>query len=115
MGSCSSVSRPIHPSPETPKRPRSRDSPYTQPAEEVNFSFAAAGFFETGFNAMEEMVFNSATGRLEIVRKEDTRPGRHVFLDVNKPESGGFFGGQFSPILLYVWDETRRFKYQKYY
>lgn len=94
----------IHPSPrvsprvESPKEPVRSSYPGTPQPQPTKME----RFFETGGNAMEEMVFNSATGRLEIVSKEDTRAGRHVVLDVNKPGSGGFFVRQYSLILLFV-------------
>ena len=72
-------------------------------------------FFETGGNAMEEMVFNSATGKLEIVSKENSaRPGRHVVLDMNKPGGGGFFVTQSSPLLLNARDKAESFMHQKF-
>ena len=98
MGSCSSISsRPpskiTHSSARvaqrvvSPREPGSSlpSAPWAEPTKMERF-------FETRGNAMEEMVFNSATGKLEIVSKEDSeRLGRHVVLDMNKPGGGGFF------------------------
>ena len=49
-------------------------------------------FLESGGNARQEMIFNSANGKLEVVSNEEaTRPGREVALKMNKAGSGGFF------------------------
>ena len=47
-------------------------------------------FLEAGGNTVEELVFNSATGKLEIVLKEEsTRPGREVVSNTNRRGAGG--------------------------
>ena len=48
---------------------------------------------ESGNSRKEELVFNPATGKLEVMNAEEVhnRPGREVVTAMNKRDGGGFF------------------------
>lgn len=50
-------------------------------------------FLESGNSRKEELVFNPATGKLEVmnVLEAHIRPGREVVTAMNKRDGGGFF------------------------
>lgn len=97
MGSCSSISRPSSPvryvqpyrAPRVQTPPKAASPFPSAPPEKPT---EIGRFLESGGNLRQEMIFNSANGKLEVVSNEEaTRPGREVVSAMNKAGSGGFF------------------------